>query len=81
MIVIPILGPQLYLAATDGDDEFAPRTRVRTAVGVSLFLLLSFSGVAGGTDRTLVGLLAAGLLIGYLASEGVGGYRSTREVV
>ncbi|QCW04917.1 hypothetical protein FGF80_02385 [Natrinema pallidum] len=80
MVVIPILGPQLYLAATDGNDEFAPRTRVRTAVGVSLFLLLSFIGVTDGTDRTLVGLLVAGLLIGYLAYEGVGGYRRTRDV-
>ncbi|ELY85871.1 hypothetical protein [Natrinema altunense] len=53
MVVIPIRGPQLYLAAADGDDEFAPRTRVRTAVGVSPFLLLSFMGAPmGPTGRS-----------------------------
>ncbi|PCR92575.1 hypothetical protein CP557_02360 [Natrinema ejinorense] len=79
VVVIPILGPQLYLAVTDGDGEYAPRTRIRTAALVSLALLLSFLAVADGTDRTILGLLAGGVALGYLCYEGGIGYRRARE--
>ncbi|MBZ6495977.1 hypothetical protein KWG76_13745 [Haloterrigena longa] len=79
MIVLPILGPQLYLAVTDRDGEHAPRTRIRTPALVSLSLLPSFLAVADGTDRTILGLLAGGVALGYLCYEGGLGYRRARE--
>lgn len=73
LIVIPIVGPQLYLAAT-GDEETPPSTRIRTALLLGGGLCLLFG--IGGTEaepRPLWGL-GIGFFLAFLAYEVRTGY-------
>jgi len=75
LVAIPILGPQLYLAATS-DDGVAPVTRIRVSVLLSLSFCsgrsLSLGPAANGT---VVGAILFVLIVGLLAYEFYG-YRS-----
>jgi len=56
LVAIPILGPQLYLAATS-DDGVAPVTRIRVSVLLSLVLLGPIAITGSGRERTVVGAI------------------------
>jgi hypothetical protein len=74
---VGVVAPQLYLAATD--DEFEPRTRIRTAALLGLlFVWGSYGTATDPTDRQVVGAVGAVLLVGLVGYEVVAGYRETR---
>ncbi|SEP80768.1 hypothetical protein [Natrinema salaciae] len=74
IVGVPILGPQLYLAAT-GDDELPPETRVRTGVLLSVFLLGPMGASVTGGERRMIWGFALALFLGLLAYEFRSGYR------
>ncbi|AEH36485.1 hypothetical protein [Halopiger xanaduensis] len=86
---LPVVAPQLYLAAT-GSGDVSPRTRVRFAVAFSgVFALV----IVGGADvdwswsiafddletvqYTLLGAIGIGAFAGLLCYEVLEGYRSS----
>ncbi|WP_254764409.1 hypothetical protein [Natrinema marinum] len=75
LVGIPILGPQLYLAAT-GDVEVPPETRIRISVLVSIVLLSGFTVTGTGRERTIVRTVVFGLFVALLGYEFASGYRS-----
>ncbi len=72
---IGILGPQLYLAATD--DEISTHSRVRTGVVLTILYSWSLFGMAKPPERPIVGVATAALLVGLLAYEFRAGYRAS----
>ncbi|WP_226479265.1 hypothetical protein [Natrinema amylolyticum] len=73
LIVIPVLGPQLSLAAT-GDDELPSSTRIRAALLISAGLCALFGFNGTEPERRLIWNLGVGFFLAFLAYEVRAGY-------
>ncbi|ELZ10261.1 hypothetical protein C478_15252 [Natrinema thermotolerans DSM 11552] len=73
VIAIPIVGPQLYLAAT-GDEAVPAPTRIRTALLLGGGLCLLFGTAGTDAERRLFWGIGTGLLLTALVYEVRTGY-------
>lgn len=71
---VGVLGPQLYLAATD--EDIAPRTRIRVGVLVTLVFAWGLYSTADPAERPIVAAIGAVLFLALVGYEFVAGYRS-----
>jgi hypothetical protein len=74
-VVVSVLLPQLYLAATS--DSVAPRTRIRVGVLVTVLLTASAHSTATPAERPIVAGALVALVGGLLVYEVVSGYRES----
>ena len=72
---VGVLGPQLYLAATD--EDVAPRTRIRVGVLVTLVFAWGLYATANPSERPIVAAIGAVLFVALVGYEFMTGYRST----